>query len=127
MSNAKELFEDSIAVVFLDNGAPSRRLARLLLRKYGVSSLLCGRKKRFADAVDSRFGFIRLDVSADGRLAVERLIDLADEYSDCILILCANTDSGSEFVSLWLDVLESRYVLSPSPEDYLGKFTVLGG
>ena len=120
----KEFLRESVVAVILGNGISSHRLAFSLSARYGVCSILCGERKNLLDAIDLRCGFLRMGLRECERLALEQLLELAEEYSEYTLLLVAAEEQDRDFVRRHSDALESRYVLS-DPDTFLGKFTIL--
>ena len=108
---ARELFCEAVAPVILGNGLLAHILALKLNLKYGLSSVLCGRKKNLLDLISLDCGFFSLS-EKDDRLRLEQLSDFSDTWNECILVLIPTTDADRRFIEKNRDALECRYLIS---------------
>lgn len=108
---AKELFCEAVAPVMLSNGFAAHTLALRLNAKYGLSSVLCGKRRNILDLLALDTAFFRL-CSENSRLRLEQLIDFSDRWNECILVLIPITEADRDFIEENREALECRYLIS---------------
>lgn len=104
-------FCETVVPVILSNSIQAHFRALRWQSRYGIASVLCGQRKNIFDMLSLDSGFLLLD-GERGRLAAEQLIDFAEDWRECILVLIPVTDSDRAFISQNIEVLESRYLIS---------------
>ena len=107
---AKELLRDDIMPILLDNGLGAHRFATRIATRYGIACTLCGERRNLLDLLDLNTGFYRLSRHRGSRLAAEQLTDLAELYSDRLLLLVPIRASDCAWLAEQRAVLESRFV-----------------
>ena len=112
---AKEEFCDTVVPVILGNGLSAHLLGFRLNTKKGLSSVLCGSRRNILDLLDLGCGYLSLSKERS-RLSLEQLIDFADKWNECILVLIPLTDADRRFLEENREVLESRYLICEDKE-----------
>ena len=104
-------FCEAVVPVILSNSLKAHLRALRWQSRYGIASVLCGQRKNIFDRLSLDCGFLLLD-GERGRLSVEQLIDFADNWNECILVLIPITDGDRAFVAQNKEIFESRYLIS---------------
>ncbi len=107
---SRELFRQTVVPVILGNGMRSYALSLRLFLRYGIRSVICGRRRSFADLLDPFSDFLRF-YSRDDRLMLEQLFDLHDGGRELVMPLVPMSEEYGSFVREYSESLESRYIL----------------
>lgn len=108
-SEDKELFKQTVIPVILGNGIRAHRLSLRFFFRYGVRSVICGKRKGLLDILDPVCDFLKL-YSDDSRLMCEQLSDISED-GEFIMPLISVTDRLCSFVNENEELLESRFII----------------
>ena len=111
------LLGSSILPVIVGNGISAHCLLIRLRLKYGMSPIVCGRRKCPLNFLETRCGFLQLHSIKDHRLTAEQLSDLSELCDDMTPVLIPSSGYGSSTVESCLSQLESRYIVLRSGKD----------
>ena len=107
----RELFERSVlAVILCESGTSHYKTAFDLFYHYGVLSILCKREKNLLDIFNYKCGFLQSDLRLNPRLTCEKLLDLAEDQGEFIILLISEGRCGDAFLKAFSDELECRYI-----------------
>ena len=100
----------------LGSSPSSRRMARRILSRYGIASLLFDEKRTFHDLLSLSFRFMPYLPKDEPRLMCEQLIALAEQEPAALPILIPASPEYERAVNENRALLEKHFVIS-SPEE----------
>ncbi|MBQ8331521.1 MAG: hypothetical protein IJX94_03590 [Clostridia bacterium] len=106
------LLEQSVLPILLGNGFAAHLLAVKIYLRYGITSFVCGSRKKPLDRLNPACGFYRLFRQTEDRLAAEQLLALADGYGDVLFVLVPTAEEDRRFMEAYASELESRFIFS---------------
>lgn len=96
----------------LGNNKTSRRLARKIFRKYGISSFILDEKMSVANLALFSHRFIRLSPASNTSITLLQLNEITKQLQDSLPILVPCSEGFDETVKMYRTELETKFVLS---------------
>lgn len=108
----KDALKITLFPIFLGNTYTSRRFAKRLFFRTGISSLICDNKRAVSDLFSISYRFCHIYKSLDDRILSEQLLSLAQKYSELTLLLIPANKDYSRAVDRLTPLLEPRFIIT---------------